>query len=399
MDRESHSAPVEPSAPVATDALPSIEQLTAIWSRALRVSPLSPNDDFFELGGDSLLAVTLMLEIERETGCSIPFTAIYDAPSVASQWAFLNGERHSTSGPLVRLKEGGNAPPFYLVHGIGGTVMEFSALGQAMSYDGEMYGVQARGLDGREPPLDSVEGMAGHYLDAILEKQPCGPYFVGGYSFGGLVALEISRQLRAQRKEVGALVMIDSYGHPGTWPFATRIGVRWRRLQRRRARLAEMPFRETASYFAQTAKLLSSRLVRKPDSEKDWGGNAGLRWLRVNSPRLPTTLREVRDAGVRAVHSYTPRYYPGEVMFLRAALPDPDFPTQPGPVWRHLLGDIEIQTVEGNHFTVIGEHVHSIAQHLSRILNGDGAARAVVSTLPAATSPQPAPNALEGVPC
>src|SRR5580693_676480 len=99
-----------------------VDRLCRIWSRVLKTSPVTAESDFFELGGDSLLAVNLLLEIERETGLSFPVTTIYDAPTVALQVELIAGERQSAFSPLVLLKSGVETAPLFIVHGIGGTV-------------------------------------------------------------------------------------------------------------------------------------------------------------------------------------------------------------------------------------------------------------------------------------
>jgi acetoacetyl-CoA synthetase len=337
--------PMQALEPVRDGATPSVDQLCAIWSRVLQVSAVSPDDDFFDLGGDSLLAVTLMLEIERETGCSVPFTAIYDAPSVAALVELMGADENASSGPFVCLKPGDASLPFYLVHGIDGTVMEFASLGRTLQYGGALIGIQASGLDGKKPVRNSVEAMADAYLEAIVAHQPSGPYLIGGYSFGGLVALEICRRLRAQRKEIGVLVMIDSYGHPATWPRLTRLDVRWRRFLRRKEELANCSWSDAMHYAKDKAGQLSFGMLQAARG------------------------RNVRCASVDAVYNYRPSRYDGAAFYFRAETPYPNFPTHPQRVWRHVIGELNVQTVAGDHFSVVGEHVNGLEECLTHILN------------------------------
>ena len=166
---------------------PIIGRLTAIWERVLQRSPIEIEDNFFDCGGDSLLAVHVFIEIMKETGRELPITTIYDAPTIAALAALLDGAPATPFSPLVLAKSGSGAPPFFLVHGMGGTVMQLTQLGKLIDYEGPVYAIQPRGLDGLEPPIDSVDEMAAYYLRAIFEIQPHGPYLLAGYSFGGMV--------------------------------------------------------------------------------------------------------------------------------------------------------------------------------------------------------------------
>jgi len=371
-----------------TPQVPSIDQLSAIWTRVLQVSPILPDTNFFDAGGDSLLATGLMLEIERETGHAIPFTAIYDAPSVKELAALLEEWHAPKFSPLVCLKDGEGAPPFFIVHGIGGTVMELGKLGKLIDYAGAVYGIQASGVDGTQPALTSIPEMAACYLDAIRGEQNSGPYFLSGYSFGGLVALEMSRQLQKCGEETGLLVLIDAYPHPRLWPLRTRLAVRGRRAQHRLAELAKLPLRETISYALQKAQDLKGRLPILGRSGTSSTDEAVSRWLRDHSDHLPPALRKVREAGGAALRAYIPEPYSGDVTFLRAENPDPDFPSWPEPVWRKRVRKIDCHTVKGSHFTIVGEHAESIAARLSQCLAESGPVRRAGGGSPLA-SPSP----------
>lgn len=346
----------------ATPRPPTVEQLIAIWSRVLDIAPVSAESNFFDLGGDSFLAMTMLLEIERETGISVPFTAIYDAPTVELLAAFI-GKQAPKFSPLVCLKSGGDAPPVFIVHGIGGTVMELTKLGSLVDYAGAVYAIQAKGLDGLDTPLSNVEDMAAYYLAAIREVQAQGPYLLAGYSFGGLVALEMGRRLKEIGQQVGLLVLIDSYAHPRTWPLPTRLAVRRRRLLHRISVLAQNPSREARSY-AQLAVAQFKRRLRRQGG----GKSSVTSWLGEHTLALTPALRLVRAAGEMAVGNYVPTRYPGELTFLRAACPDRAFPTHPASVWKSLAEAMTVHTVKGDHFSIVGEHVASVAERLSLCL-------------------------------
>jgi len=349
---------------------PAVEQLIAIWSRVLETTPIAADSNFFDLGGDSFLAMTMLLEIERETGITVPFTAIYDAPTVELLAAFI-GKQAPKFSPLVCLKSGGDAPPVFIVHGIGGTVMELTKLGALIDYAGAVYALQAKGLDGLDAPLSKVDDMAAYYLAAIREVQPHGPYHLAGYSFGGLVALEMGRRLKTSGLQVGLLVLIDSYAHPRTWPLQTRLAVRRRRLLHRISVLAQNPSREARSYAQLAIAQFKRRLRRQGDSR-----SSVTSWLGDHTLALTPALRLVRAAGEMAVGNYMPARYPGELTFLRAECPDRAFPTHPGPVWKPLAEAMTVHTVKGDHFSMVDEHVACIAGRLSLCLKQALAERA-----------------------
>jgi pimeloyl-ACP methyl ester carboxylesterase len=226
----------------------------------LQTAPIFPDSNFFDLGGDSLLAVGLLLEIERQFGRKFPITTIYDAPTIAEQADLLESGAAAGFSPLVLLKSGDGSKPLFIVHGIGGTVIELDALGKQIRTDSPVYAIQARGLDGAEAPIESVSEMAAFYLDAIRQVQPVGPYYLAGYSFGGLVALEMARSLG--EKDVALLLMIDSYALPTTWPLASRVSRSLRIWINRVRLLATLPAGEIAGKLSHRLNKIFGRKSR-----------------------------------------------------------------------------------------------------------------------------------------
>jgi thioesterase domain-containing protein/acyl carrier protein len=329
------------------------ERLKAIWSRTLQLSDIADDGDFFELGGDSLMAVGLFLEIEREFGIKLPITAIYDAPTVAAQAGLIAQERAPGFSHLVLLKEGCERAPLFIVHGVGGTVIELDRLGRGIESERAVYAIQARGLDGHEKPLESIEAIAALYVDAIRCKQAEGPYFIGGYSFGGLVALEMARLLG--KENVAELLMIDAFAHPHTWPLETRVMVRARKLARR---LRHMTPREFAS--ALKKKLFGPKTDRATKVNN---------WLGEVNPNLPLPLRQARIAGDAALIAYRPRPYTGRATFIRAGKTGAVFPPSARNVWRRLIADLDIQTTKGDHGSILKEHAGELAKRVSLCLS------------------------------
>ncbi|HEY4112708.1 MAG TPA: thioesterase domain-containing protein [Rhizomicrobium sp.] len=355
-----------------------VERLAAIWRRILHTADVTENSDFFDLGGDSLLAVSLFLEIERETGRNLPITAIYDAPTIAELAALMESEAEPEFSPLVLLKPGDDSAPLYIFHGVGGTVIEFAALGKLIDIPGKVFAVQAQGIDGTLPPLDSVPEMADLYCTAIRKQQPNGPYWLCGYSFGGVLAVEVAKRLEAAGEKVAMVFCIDSYAHPLTWPKRSQMEYRIRRsLRRVRSALKHSPPEIVAAVGAKLARKWRQSSHEPANDAGMKPRNAGLRqWLLDATPDLPLPLLQTRMAGSAALLKFVPTYFPGKVIFLKARTPDPDFPSNPKPVWRNLAKELELYTAPGSHMTIIGHHASDVAVRINTCM---AKARAEVS--------------------
>ena len=151
-------------------------------------------DDFFDNGGDSLSAVTFVLELERALHLEISLTLINEAPRFDQLCHALRERRAPGSTPLITLKEGDGLPPIFFIHGVGGNLVEILPTARRVTYPGAVIGVRARGVVRGETPHTTIEAMAADYLREIKKRQPNGPYYLCGYSSGGLVAFEIARR-------------------------------------------------------------------------------------------------------------------------------------------------------------------------------------------------------------
>lgn len=188
--------------------------LSDIWKECLGLEKISVHDNFFDLGGHSLIAVKVMTRIEKETDTRLPLAALFESPTIEKLAHVLEpGAKTVTWDSLVPIKPHGTKMPLYMVHGAGLNVLLFNALAQNMSPDQPVFGLQAKGLNGVDEPLDNIEDIAAHYINSILEQNPTGPYALAGYSFGGIIAFEMARQLEALGKEVKMLAMFDTYAY------------------------------------------------------------------------------------------------------------------------------------------------------------------------------------------
>jgi acyl transferase domain-containing protein/thioesterase domain-containing protein len=236
--------------------------LVGIWEELLGVAGLGVRDNFFDLGGHSLIAVRLFTMIKKTYKADFPISVLFEAPTIegcaelireamgetgaapaaagvaAADSGAARGERRTRHKYLVAMDpnrgQGGQAPPFFLVAGMFGNVLNLRHLATLVGADRPFYGLQARGLYGDEPPHETFEEMATAYIEEIRSVQPHGPYSIGGFSGGGLTAFEIAHQLRAAGEEISLLLLLDSR-LPQTPRLSKvdRAKIQWQRVRQR----------------------------------------------------------------------------------------------------------------------------------------------------------------------
>lgn len=184
-------------------------ELCRIWEEILGMQPIGATDNFFELGGHSLLAIELIARIEKRFGVAVPLAALFEAGTVEHLAARLRHGPQSRGGPLVHVQPYGERRPLFFVHPAGGSALCYAPLAKRLEPEQPFYALQAIGLDGEAAPLTSIEQMAAAYIKAIKEIQSQGPYFLGGWSMGGLVAYEMACQITAAGGMVARLVLLD----------------------------------------------------------------------------------------------------------------------------------------------------------------------------------------------
>jgi amino acid adenylation domain-containing protein len=184
-------------------------ELRRIWEEVLEREDIDIRQDFFALGGHSLLAIRLMVLIEERLGRELPLATLFQAPTIEQLAGILRAQGAEAEPALVCLQALGSSTPFFCVPGAGGTALYLNDLARHLGLDRPVYAFQAKGLDGRSEPYDSVPRIAEHYIRAVRAVQPEGPYLLGGHSFGGRVAFEMSRALEQMGQTVQQLVLLD----------------------------------------------------------------------------------------------------------------------------------------------------------------------------------------------
>lgn len=328
-------------------------QLTKIWEKVLGVQPIGVRDNFFELGGHSLLAVRLVTEIEKVFGKNLSLSTFVEAQTLEQQASLLRQQEESAPRrSLVMIQPGTTKPPLFCVHAVWGTVLFYQKLVRYLEPDQPFYALQAQGLDGKQAPRTSVKEMATHYIEEIRRVQPEGPYWIGGYSFGGWVAFEIARQLREQGQEIALLAIIDTAapgyhkptsisddGKPKTFLDRSLFHLR---------KLLKLSLQDQLAYLWE--RLLWHLTIGKLSIFY----KIYLRYLR----RSPQDLRllDVAAANNQAAKSYIPQAYPGQLTLFRATDKAAGFGNDPDMGWTQLAtGGVKICEISGSHIQIMEE--------------------------------------------
>jgi acetoacetyl-CoA synthetase len=327
---------------------PAVELLISIWQRVLQRSSLRVNDNFFDLGGNPASAAKLFGEIAEVCGRHLSPVLVYSVPTIEALAAVLEQPDQPRVPPLLLLKAGTEPRPIFITHGLGDTVLDLFQLVEKIESAHPIYGMQARGIDGVDEPLTSVEAMAQFHLEAIKQLQPHGPYFLIGYSLGGLVALEIAQRLSAVGEKVALLALVDSYPHRNQLGLIQNALLSFRLAKRR---------------------LLSpgASVLGKPRAEysESIDGNASLGSQIPES--VSSVMQRMRDSAHLALKHYRPQYYGGRINFVRPAI-STAFPDDPAAVWSHLAAQFEVETIPGNHWSMLTIEFEKLGSVLSGYL-------------------------------
>jgi thioesterase domain-containing protein/acyl carrier protein len=344
-------------------------RLLRIWEEVLNVKLIGVNDNFFDLGGHSLIAVRLFAEIEKNFGKKLPLALLFQAPTIEELATYLSQEEWVPSwSSLVAIQPSGFKPPFFCVHAHGGNVLNFRDLARCLGTDQPFYGLQALGLDGQQPRHSQIEEMASHYLSEIKTVQPHGPYFLGGYCFGGKVAFEMAHQLRAQGQEVSLLALIDAYapGYRTSLPWGQRrvaqFRFHWRNLEK-------LEMKDKLSYINEKMSIAGTRLGRFMRRLAAKGLTFGL-----SRPSVLNDVRKIRPS----MRPYSPKVYPGRItVFAPTESHSAYFRFESHLGWDRLAGEgLDIHEIPGKVASIIEDpYVKNLAQQLQACIERATAAK------------------------
>lgn len=348
VDRKSLPDPVPRESTLHTFESPQTETeilLEGIWLKNIALNKIGITDNFFELGMDSLVAVKIMIRIEKQFGKRMPLSVLIQYPTIKQLALYLDSGTHgSPYKSLVPIKEEGSKVPLYIVHGIGLNIMNLYNMVSSLDRDQPVYGLQAVGLDGTIPPLDNMEAIAKFYVDEIIQHNPSGPYAITGYSFGGYIAYEMARQLKEMGKELKLLGMFDTnIQYPAhQYPPAKKIRVKLLRqvhkLLFRIGTTIKQPVLTAAylkAYYSQRLKLPAAHSGMLKD---------------YDTGKLPVFMQEIVNGLQTAFTHYVVKPYPVRIDLFRAEtrLYFVDDPATLG--WgRYALNGVTVHPVPGDH--------------------------------------------------
>jgi amino acid adenylation domain-containing protein len=349
--------------------------LVGVWKDLLRLPELGVHDNFFELGGHSLLAFLLAAEIKRLTGRDLPLATLFEAPTVAALAELLRSGAEPEFSYLVQLKPGSAARPLFIVHGVFGNIVEMKGLATRLRTERPVYALQARGADPRQEPHTTIAEMADAYITALRGRQPEGPYAIGGYSFGGLVAYEMACRLRDCGQEVELLALIDVDMHERNLPMLDRLAYEWSLIERALRKAATLPPRETAAYLLRKVRQLWNRvLLRIGIREQGDPSNE------ITGALSPRAVR-MYQIGYREFVRFRPRPFDRKIAAFRVTGPRFDA-CDSLPILRRLAPAVDVYGIAGAHETVMEEaSVGSLAVQMNRCLAAlDGGGDTALST-------------------
>ncbi|HKR11123.1 MAG TPA: amino acid adenylation domain-containing protein [Pyrinomonadaceae bacterium] len=340
-------------------------RLAQIWEEILGRRPIGMKDDFFKLGGHSILAARLMARIQQLLGINLPLATLFKRATIEYLASLLRWEQPASSfSSLVKIQSGNSTPPFFCVHPSGGNVLCYAALAHHLGPQQTFYGLQSWALSGVNFPHTTIEDMATHYLNEMKTVQPHGPYFLGGWSMGGVVAFEIAQQIRMQGEQVGLLALLDSRA-PAPAPGSSEIS----------ELLLMQTFAQDLGLDLKSIKFSESELERLgPDEQLNYLF-ACARAANILPPDLELDqlqrLYQLFKINLGAMLSYMPQSKQDRITLLRAEEYSTANPHKRAAGWESFATEgVEVHFVQGNHFNMVREpFVQTLANQLRACLD------------------------------
>jgi amino acid adenylation domain-containing protein len=372
VDRKALPAPDDHRDPRNLEYVPpegELERrLAAIWEEVLDLSPVGRTDNFFDLGGDSVLAESVLLSLEEMTGREFPPATLMTAPTIARLADLVRSAPGDLPAVLVPIQTGGTAPPVFCLPEHGGRVWSaFATLSRHLGTDQPFYGLQSAGISGEQHPLTSIEAIARHHLAAIRAIQPQGPYFLAGRCFGGVVAMELAHQLTAAGEAVGLIFIFDATPEDFSELVPAEVLGRFQRgrLEQRVRSVAtklhpHRIWKGLPSLGQETLSTIWQNVRRR-----------AIRWYLNRDSRLPPPLQEVRLVNQHAFSGHRSRTFPGRVTLLLRTEDRARYGPDPHQVWSRLATALDIRWLDGpvERFAAEQEvQTRQVAAHLQEAL-------------------------------
>ena len=356
-------------APLLTEDLPSgdiEEMLVNIWRRIFKLRVIGVNDNFFDLGGDSLLAMSLLLSIEKTFSRKMPYAIISKASTIRQQAEILRSEKLiEYASVLIPIQTSGNKKPIYCIGGKGGLPIRFNNLLKYMNREQPIYFFRSRGYEPGEIVEHKIEDIAADYLREVKKVQPSGPYLFFGESSGGLVAYEMAQQLYERGEETAFLGMLDTYSSVRTPARKTALKGVFTLAKKHLQTLASGGFGGLQVYIKYYLELGKFKFHQF----QVWV-NERRNQLRFGD--MPDVFRRVDEANMIAVRAYTPKPYHGAVVLFRA-IRQAQFDGQSMENgWEEVgVGNLIVHSLDCYHGNILFEpFVQQVAEKVSQYLSG-----------------------------
>lgn len=314
--------------------------LADIWCDLLKIDHVNKTDDFFEVGGDSLMAEMLFAEIERVLAIKLPADNILAHRTLQELAAEICQENKSTKDfdYVVPINTTGIYPPLFCIHNVGGDVLTYRKLADYLGKNHTVYGLSLN-LETKklQHPVRIVD-LAAFYIQEMRAVQPNGPYFVAGHSLGGLIAYEISRQLHAQNQEVALLAMLDT-----RLLNKKRRKALWKKLKHNYQKLTAVPLNQILQYLRQKTldeieRMKVKRFMRHYPAPLD---------LTLNKPALKKSILRY------AIRYYKPESYSGTITYFNAEEENKNYCEETINAWAKLAGKIEVVPINATHSSIV----------------------------------------------
>jgi thioesterase domain-containing protein len=322
--------------------------------------------DFFELGGTSLGAMQVLALAEREFGRPVPLATLIEAPTVTAFARKMVSDEATPWRALIALQTTGARTPFFGIHHGGGGVYGYAALARRLGPDQPVYAFQEPGYEPGSTPLDSIEALAELYLDELRSFQPHGPYRLGGFCFGGVIAFEMARRLAVEGEVVDVLALIDAGNpNPDERPnLETRVG-------QHRQRLSTLGLAGKAAYlarwFARRAAWEVERRYLTVRHHAVLGTNWVFRRLKRRAPDYVHQYALLQWNG-RLQSQYRAGVFPGSATLIRGYYPDLHLEHDFG--WSRIVqGGVSVHLIAGGHLDLMnGPNIQQVVDVLAPLL-------------------------------
>ena len=325
-------------------------QLTKVWEKVLGIKPIGVKDNFFNLGGHSMLIVQLFAQIEKTFGKKLPLATIFQAPNVEELANIIRQSGWTTPWfSLVPIQPNGSKPPLFGIHYLGKGLEFYRNMIPYIGSDQPIYGLNywlaTQTKDTEAPPPNTVEELAADYIKEIRTLQPDGPYLLAGVSFGGIVAYEMAQQLHAQGQKASLLVLFDTYSPK--LPIKSMDAIT---LQTHLRNLSQMNFKEKFAYIMM--KVNYKIIEKTPRWLKHFFLKMREMFYIVSKLPMPHDLHHllVIEANHKLAREYEIQVYPGRVTLFRAKEQAVRSDHSEDLGWTSLAtGGVEIHKVPGDH--------------------------------------------------